>query len=676
MKKREILHILLASHSRELASKLETLLKEALPGQINFHWARSEKESIQYTLQHQLDILFMSDPANNAQTSKTIELLTHRATIPVIALCSYTKQNFRPFELLKIGFSDLLLKEDLTPQLLRHNILTNLARNELLSSHEKPEKTKGQDVNQELIDICKNIPMGIWKFDYTNNELTFSDKMQAALNLHQSIYNLSLTDFMRLVHPEDRKKMEAFFSHAQREKTFSTSFRLSAHHKKDQHKNILLLAAPSQKNAEKNLTQGLQIILPENENRKPGNDRYQEIGEWFLDNALETLKEVSGSASLPIFKQITRIQQEAARMQKLAERTKKPEEEYTPIENSLKKINTESIILKGLKDISTLVDIYVKTSNDLMAHYILTRGIPNLNELPFLIDDITSLLEAYFKKKARVASIQAVIENLGGGKQVIMGNPGFSGFLFYNLIKAVLKIARPHSSATFRHEHKKSESGRRVNCTLEIIAQTEKIHSSDLKLLNSIKEPHEIGGLIASEKSKILTLSSMAICAFGLRSQENDIQFEQNKGGTLRISCKLYAKPQSSRAKDNMAIDNILVLDPYAPHQLLIQGKLINFFPQANIDVFDNEEKMLATVKEKIYQVIFISSSYLSSGLIKKWQENERTLQTPLVFLYETHSKKEEAMVQKYKQAYYIPKTFSFDDLKTIKTTQTIDLLH
>lgn len=679
MTKREILHILLASHSRELASKLETLLKEALPGQINFHWARSEKESIQYTLQHQLDVAFINDPINNSQTSKTVELLTQQAIVPVIALCSHRKHNLSPAELLKIGFSDILLKEDLTPRILKHSILVNLDRNNLLNNVKKNHKIKEKNINQKLVDICKTIPLGAWKLDHINNELTFSDKMQTALHLHHSIYNLSLTDFMRLVHPEDRKKIENFFNHTQRGETLSASFRLSPHHnhnKKDQHKNILLLTTPCQQNTEKNLVQGLQITLPENKNYKPGADRHQEIGEWFLDNALETLKELSGSASLPIFKQITRIQQETTRMQNSAEQKKNSHKEYAHTEYKPGKTHPKSDILKDLKDISALVDIYVKTSNDLTAYYILTRGIPNLNEFPFVINDITSLLEAYFKKKARAASIHAVIENLGGGDQIIMGNPGFLGFLFYNLIKAVIKIARPHSSATFRHEHKKSNTDQKVNCSLEITAQTQRILPDDLKLLNNIKNPQEIGKIVAEERGKTLTLSSMAICAIGLRLQENDIWFEQSRGGNLRISCKLYAKPKNSKAQNNIPIDNILLLEPYPPHQLLIQGKLINFFPQAQIDIFNDEKKMLAAVREKPYQALFISSSHLFSETIKKWLKNEYTSPAPLIFLHETHSKKEEAMVQKLERAHYIPKTFSFDTLKTIKITQTIDLLH
>ncbi len=363
-------------------------------------------------------------------------------------------------------------------------------------------------------------------------------------------------------------------------------------------------------------------------------------------------------------------------MQNFTGQEESSHEEYARTENNSKKLNAKNDILKGLKDISTLVDIYVKTSNDLTAYYILTRGIPNLNEFPFVINDITSLLEAYFKKKARAASVQAIIENLGGGDQVIMGNPGFLGFLFYNLIKAVIKIARPHSSATFRHEHKKLEADQKVNCTLEITAQTQRIYPDDLKLLNSIKEPHEIGQIIAEERGKALTISSMAICAIGLRLLENDIRFEQSRGGNLRISCKLYAKSQTYREQNAMSIDNILLLEPYPPHQLLIQGKLINFFPQTQIDIFDDEKKMFTAVREKTYQALFISSPHLFSEPVKKWLENEYTSPAPLIFLYETHSKKEEAMVQKLKRAHYIPKTFSFDTLKTIKITQTIDLLH
>ena len=613
----------------------------------------------------------MDEPSHNVQTSKIIKLLTSKTNAPIIALCTYKKQNLSPFELLKIGFSDLLLKEDLTAGLLKHNLLTNLARNELTECREKPKKLEEKGIRKEFVDICKTIPLGLWKFDHTNNQLNFSGKMQEDLNLHPSIYNLSLTDFIRLVYPEDQKKVELFFRHLQNKRTTSTTFRFSLPYKKGQHKNILLLAAPGPQNAGKDFTQGLQIILPKKENLISDDDRHREIGEWVLNNALETLKEVSGSASLPIFKQITRIQQKVGQMQKGVEPT---DETSSHSENLTKEVAGKNAMLKGLKDMSSLVDIYVKMSNDLMAYYMLTRGIPHLNELPFVIEDITSLLEAYFKKKARMASVRPVIENLGGGKQVILGNPGFSGFLFYNLIKAVIKITQPHSTATFRHQHKKSDSGKIIHCTLEISAQTEKIHPDDLKLLNTIKGTKEIGKTATKDKEKILKLVPMAICAIGLRSQGNSISFKQSPGGNLFISSKLYA--ETLEVKDHTSAEHILLLEPYAPRQLLLQSKLLNFFPQARIDIFDDENKMLAAARQKSWNLIFISSSYLRSDAFRKWLEDERTPQTPLVFLYQIHNKREAEIIQKLEQTYYLPKTFTFEALKAIQTDQTIDLLN
>ncbi len=653
MKKREVFHILLTSHSRQLASKVEILLKDALPGQINFHWARSEREGIQYALRHQTDLIFMDEPPHGKQMEKTLKWLRGDTQIPVIALCPYGKGTQSPMDLLKAGFSDLLPKKELSAELLKHSITVNLAREALRAKNKDLQIPMGEESKSELAAICQNIPMGVWRYDFENKKIEISRNMQAALNLHQSIYQLEFADFERLAQPQDQKNIADFFSEQRDDDKWALFFRLASDQENSKPKRMLLLAAPNlaKNKSEKDFLIGLQIPLPEDKTIGAGVDRVQEIGEWFLTSALKTLKNISGAASLPIFKQITRIQEQAT---------------------------LGKAVLKEFKEISTLVDIYVSTSNDLMAHYILTRGIPSVGTLPFAIEDITSLLEAYFRKRCSSTGIKPEIKNLGNTDNVIIGSPGFIGFLFYNMIKALLKSAKPKTTALFQHEHKKlNNQSDMIACSFVMEAETKPLHPNDLKLLNSIKDAEELSRLCEKNKDQILNLTSFAIGAFSLRKAGNTIEFKQDKKGRLQIICRLYAPTlESLDAKYDIPVNNILLAEHYAPHQLLIQNNLINIFPHAYTDVFHSMKEAIHALRNKQYQLLFVYSSAIAFEYVTEWLKARGPESPPLVFLYEKYNKEEEQVANQYEQTYYLPKNFSAKDLEPVITFKNVNLLH
>ncbi len=640
--------VLLVSSDKELASKLELLLKEAHEGQVFFHWVRTSNSAIQEAKDFPVDAIFIDNSLTRAKTATYLQLLKELVAPSTLffSLCEFSHERTLQ-KILEMGFDEVLPKTDLNATLLRHAIRIGKVRKEMQPTALQGLGMDERDLQTLLPDLCKHLPIGVWKFDFSINQLEVSRTSQALLQLHQSIYTLPLSDFLRLVHPEDREAVRDFFSRIQkREKTF-LFYRLSLDRR--QSKKMLLMRCDEAESSENTLL-GIQMEFADSANGQEAFDKVREISEWFLQHAVNILKNMSSSASLLIFKQITAIQQQT-------------------------RSNTNgNSSWQDLKNISTLVDIYVTTTNSLMSHYVLQRGFPSIPALPFVVADLTALLESYFERKAKHAFLKAQVKQRGNVQVQIIAQPGLMGFFFYNLIKGAIKIALPNTSALFKHEHEEVNGIMVCDFTLQL--KVKSICSKNQHLLACIKNIDELQNLHIENKEDAMALTSLAIGIVGLRSAGAKLQVLFGTKERLVIKTKIYAPVFSSNPPANQLPlhepERILLLEPYAPHQLLIQNKLIQAFPHVNIDVFSSFEEAREQMQKKQYDLLLFYRQSMFMEEVQKHLLMRKADMPPLIFIASAPEEKEKKLLQQYPQVHLLSKDFDPEQLTQILSAQPV----
>ena len=639
--------ILFVGSDKELASKLEVLLKEIDSLEVFFHWARTSREGLQYVSDFLTDVVFVDPSLTKARTAHYIDLLKRSLSSSALFLALGNANSTKSIaRLLEMGFHTVLFKKDLHPVLLGHVLRMSEARRTLAERNDQQRQVNEDALQAMLPELCNQVPIGVWEFDFSTNRLKVSRILQAVLQLHQSIYALPLSDFLRFIHPEDREAVRLFFLRPMPEKNRFLFYRWVLDENRT--KKMLLLSSEFSGKQE-GVRYGIQMELPTFRQDQVPNNQLISLSEWFLSHALDVLKQMSGSASLPIFKQITAIQQGKYMM--------------------------ENSFMKEFKNISTLVDIYVTTTNDLMSHYVLQRGIPETPSLPFVIDDLASLLESYFERKAENASLNLRIQKRGDTSVKIIAQPGLIGFLFYNMIKGAVKLAQPNTSAFFKHFHEKS--GGVMICDFILQVKGSSICKENQKLLKAIKTLAELEFLKIEEQAQSMALTSIAIGIVGLRKTGAKIQLNFNDRGRMIIKVRLYAPVFLSDAGKSETLcfnpERILLWEPYAPHQLLVQNKLIQIFPHAVVDTFSHFEEVMERLENVSYSMLLFYHQAMFQQEVKAWLARRQQEAPPLIFLAALSDEESSRPMEKYNNVYLFPKKFGAKEFAKVFSPQAVE---
>ncbi len=638
--------ILFVGADRELASKLEFLLKGIDALDVVFHWARTSREGLLYVSDFFTDVVFIDPSLTKAKTARYLNLLKANLSSSALFLALGEANSTRSIaRLLEMGFHTVLLKEDLHPSLLVHVLRMSEARRVLAERVSQRGRSHEDELQGLLPELCKHFPMGVWRFDLSTNSLEVSRVLQSILQLHQSIYTLPLSDFLRLVHPEDREAVRLFFLRDLEGENRFLFYRLVLDESRTQ--KMLLLSSEFSREAEE-VVFGIQMELPDFAQSKAPVNKLRELSEWFLTHALNTLKHMSGSASLPIFKQITAIQQ--------------------------RKYLQDQPSVQELRNISTLVDIYVTTTNDLMSHYVLQRGIPETPSLPFVIDELSSLLESYFKRKADNASLHHQVKKRGDTSVRIIAQPGLIGFLFYNIIKGAIKLALPNSPAFFKHFHEKS--GDVLICDFILQVKGKKVCKENQDLLKRIKDLAELEAIKLEGQEKAMALTSIAIGIVGLRKAGAKVRLNFTVRGRMIIKVRVYAPVFLENSPGMEALlfnpERILLWEPHAPHQLLVQNKLIQVFPHAEVDVCSDFEQVKARLRNTPYNLLLFYRQAMFQSEVEVWLAERFPGAPPLIFLTTTPNEDDRKRIEKYRNVHLFPTDFDGQDFVQAFAVQAV----
>lgn len=194
------------------AALIRIYLEEvALP--YNLLHATHLKNGLQLLYEQDVDVVLLDLTLPDSDRRHTLKQFLEKAPeVPVIVMTGY-KDEIVGIQSVRAGAQDFLVKGEFDGRELARCIKYSLQR---YNQQSKLMRTaKALSLNQEdYRDVQQMAKIANWDMDIVTNTMKWTEDMFNMLEIQQPYFQPTLTDYLHLVHPEDRKAVEHFFATA------------------------------------------------------------------------------------------------------------------------------------------------------------------------------------------------------------------------------------------------------------------------------------------------------------------------------------------------------------------------------------------------------------------------------------------------------------------------------
>lgn len=194
------------------AALIRIYLEEvALPS--NLLHAAHLKNGLQLLSEKEVDVVLLDLTLPDSDRRHTLKRFLEQAPeVPVIVMTGY-KDEIVGIQSVRAGAQDFLVKGEFDGKELARSIKYSLQRYNQQSKLMRTAKALSLD-QEDYRDVQQMAKIANWDMDIVTNTMKWTEDMFEILEIQPPHFQPTLTDYMNLVHPEDREAVERFFATA------------------------------------------------------------------------------------------------------------------------------------------------------------------------------------------------------------------------------------------------------------------------------------------------------------------------------------------------------------------------------------------------------------------------------------------------------------------------------
>lgn len=207
-------HILLIEDNLVDIALIQSYLRDASFTH-RLHKAKSLQEGLDLIRHNTIDIILLDLALDDSAGFNTLRMLLQEVpAIPVVVLTG-TSNEVLGMQIVRAGAQDYLVKGNFDGKQLMRAIRHSMKRfKSQVELRKELWEAQRRDKRYQLLHSLLQI--GSWEMDLLENRMQWSPEMFHLLGYHLNSFEPKLTDYLRIVHLEDRDAIKDFFQEAMR----------------------------------------------------------------------------------------------------------------------------------------------------------------------------------------------------------------------------------------------------------------------------------------------------------------------------------------------------------------------------------------------------------------------------------------------------------------------------
>ncbi len=557
--------ILLIAGERSDQQYLEQCLEEAAM-KVHLRKAQTLYEGLQLLEQEQeIELVLLDLALPDVSGFKALtRYLEHSPHIPVIVISELNNEIIGN-QAVKAGAQDFLVKGQFDGKLLGRAIRYSLHR--FATQKEFEEVARRLAISQSrYVEAQQMAHFGNWEMDLVSNTMHWSDEMKRIFGMPPSKAEFSLTEYLEVVHPEERRAVEQWFEEVMK----------SGHQQRIEHR-ILVHGSKI-----KHIALRARISMDDRAGKPVLLGVVQDITERKLNEQLMLEQKVSRTAA--------RISHEV--LSELSFQIRTPMATVLNLLFLLDKTNLDKEQRELLQALQMSFDDLLLSVNNLLNFSVFAGIEMPRNEMEQEVDQLLQQIRQALALRAQNAGLELEFEVDREIPARLQFDPALTLQVLYSLIDSTIQFASPGSAIIVGVRHQAATADNqwlRVSVELDhplIQAESLELLKQGEKLLESIDEAH----LQCKETRAALT---MAISARITRALGGELKVDYlPEDERLCVHLQLPATIVSAMrrftgGKPEVPIKILLVEDHFL-NQIATRQILTTWSPLVTVDIAEN----------------------------------------------------------------------------------------
>lgn len=603
----------------------------------------SLREGLQIIQDNQISLVLLDLSLADSTGFNTLRhYLRESPQVPVIVMTGLNDQKVG-LEAVRAGAQDYLIKGDFDARRLIICIRHSLERFRQQSAIRN--ETEGLKKQQQAMETIKElVVIGDWLMDIVNNSMTWSKEIFRIFEIPQNSFNPTLSDYLDLVHREDKDLVRSFINKAvNEEESGPIEHRILLNNRIIKQLSLRTRMKFDQK-TNKVLLQGIvQDITPQ---EKPDPEPPAE-----------------GSKEGPVAGEITDPSQTSSIIQKISYNIRTPLSAVVHLLYLLEQTSLSNRQGQLLQDLKTAIDD-------------LSFTLSNLVNLSLLSNDQITTSQEHFRPLSILESIKRVLLFKADQGQYdidffidpninfsIVGDSNQLGQLFFCLTELAFLHSQDQHLIQFRCITDQPEgSPENLLVQLEYLGK-----APDWPSTEDQPTTQEMMDLIApaelsQNRDRLLGIAFLRLCqqlAATPRTQVKDGRVIIN----LKIPVELSDQDEGELKTAPSEPVNILLVEDHPMHQIATKQILVSWSELVDVVVAGNGKESLAKAKQEEFDIVLMDLQMPVMDGMTAATALRQTSSVPIIALSASTSKQEEDRCYEIGINDYLAKPFQPEDL-------------
>ncbi len=561
------------------------------------------------------------------------------AHIPVIVISELNNEIIGN-QAVKAGAQDFLVKGQFDGKLLGRSIRYSLHR--FATQKEYEEMARKLAVSQtRYVEAQQLAHFGNWEMDLVSNTMQWSEEMKRIFGMPPSKTEFTLTDYLEVVHPEDRRAVEAYFDQVMKAgHKVHIEHRLLVHGTRIRH--IALRA---------------RIHVDEQAQKPVLLGVVQDITERKLNEQLRMEQKMSRTAA--------RISREA--LSELGFQIRTPMASVLNLLFLLNKTRLAPEQKELLQALQVSVDDLLLAVNNLLNFSVFADAEVTRNELEQDVGQLLQQIRQALALKAQNAGLELEFQVDRDMPQRLQFDPALTLQVLYNLIDSTIQFAASRSAIVVGISHRVASADAQwlevgVHVAQPLLDENSlALLRAGEKILESIEEEH----LQQKETRAALSMAISARIARGLGGAF-ELAYDEVQG-ELSVKLRLPATIVSalrrfSGGKPEVPLKILLVEDHFL-NQIATKQILTTWSPLVTVDIAENGLVGYEKFKAHGYDLVLMDIQMPEMNGIDAARKIRELSDVPIIALTAHASRQEQDKCMEAGMNDYLTKPFQPEEL-------------